>query len=145
MAKPGRKPRAKRGSLEVLEAGEPSKYDLGPAPTHLGELARDFWNTTRDKLIAIRVEVLPFDLETMAILYARARRAEDQVEDVGEWFVDKQTGTPRPHPALRTAETSRRELRLMLEHVGLSSVGRARKKGEDKPPAGPNPYAKPGS
>ena len=129
MALDGRKPKAKRRKpkrrLQVIRKGEdPPK--IGPPPTHLCDLAVEFWLQGAAALEAQGCDpVARFELECAAVLYATARRAEAEVERVGAYFISRPSGNPTRHPAALEAVQCRKELRIVTESLGLSAIGRA--------------------
>lgn len=137
-----------RPDRQVLEEAKP-EGELGSAPEYLGELGRWFWEWARENLEAMGLgtDADRLDLEGMAVLYSRARKAEAVIEKDGAFFVDD--GKPKRHPAAIEASQCRKELRLGMEAIGLSFTGRARNPPPAPTPPGgggervPSPYARP--
>lgn len=106
---------------------------LPEAPAHLCEVARDFWVAVTAELTVLGLGFAcdRWDVEHVALLYSRARRAEALMPD-GGFYVDAKDA-PRRHPAALEALQCRKELRVALEALGISASGRARLLGGVKP------------
>lgn len=114
--------------------------DLPGPPEHLGPDARAFWLDVRRELLALGLGTScdVWDLEAAATLYGRARRAEEACPP-GGFFICAKTGNPKRHPAAVEALQARKELRILLEAMGLSTPGRVRVLGTAKRPQAPDP------
>ncbi len=106
---------------------------LPDPPEHLGEHARAFWLALRAELesLGLGTSADQWDVEAAALLYQRARHAEERIP-AGGFFTCKKTGDPKRHPAAVEALQARKELRLILEAIGVSTPGRVRVLGSAK-------------
>jgi P27 family predicted phage terminase small subunit len=75
----------------------------------------------------------------MAMLYYRARKADEVIMTQGATYIDER-GDPRRHPAAVESLQCWKELRLMFNEVGLTPSARARLGGSGGGGQAKNPF-----
>lgn len=135
MATRGRKPKPKhlhivQGTYREHRHGG-GELDPGgslpKAPSYLPALAKRFWSDVAPILtrMGVGTEGDRWSLEAMAMLYYRARKADQVIMKEGATYIDDR-GDPKRHPAGIESLQCWKELRMMFNEVGLTPSARAR-------------------
>lgn len=103
---------------------------LPKAPSYLPALAKRFWSEVAPILtrMGVGTEGDRWSLESMAMLYYRARKADEVIMKDGATYLDDR-GNPKRRPEAVESLQCWKELRLMFNEAGLTPSARARLKG----------------
>lgn len=134
MADRGRK-KLPRGMKVIDASGRPNaktrgkkeRGQLPKAPSHLPALAKRFWWTVAPILeeMGVGTEGDRWTLEGMAMLYYRARKADEVLKKEGLTYVSSK-GDPKRRPEAIESLACWKELRIMFNEVGLTPAARAK-------------------
>lgn len=93
-------------------------------PEHLPEIAAEFWRRMVPLLASRGLGTMAnaTQLEEAAVLYYRARLAEQVIQESGATYICERTGNPKRHPMAVESLQCWKEHRLALSEIGLTDI-----------------------